>query len=408
MTDPEFEVSEAPSIIEASSAVGTKGRRKPQKRDGIYERNGKFWVVLREREAPSLPSKPVWHGPFLTRLEAEDFRDIRRRELKQGFAVAKSRLTLSDYLAQWLSDHAVSKPLKRTTHASYAEKIRNYIDPDIGQMPLQSIRPHDLKAWATDLMRNGGTRKAGLSPATVRKVGVILKEALVAAVDEYGYLSVNPAANLKLPKPKRRPGAVWTVEEAQRFARAAAQHRLTTLYTLLIATGARRGESLALTWEDVDLELGTVRISKGVTWVHGVREVNTTKTEEERVVPIDSRTVAALKGHRTRQAQERLACPQWQEGDLVFCRPDGSPLPPDFAYRQFLKLIEAAGVPKIRLHDLRHTHATWLLEAGEQLHVVAERLGHADSSTTSTIYAHVTKDQRREAAETFRRKLEGG
>jgi len=93
--------------------------------------------------------------------------------------------------------------------------------------------------------------------------------------------------------------------------------------------------------------------------------------------------------------------------DLVFCRPDGSPLAPDFAYRQFTRLIEEAGVPKIRLHDLRHTHATWLLDAGEQLHVVAERLGHADSSTTSTIYAHVTKKQRRGAAETYERIVEG-
>jgi integrase len=82
-------------------------------------------------------------------------------------------------------------------------------------------------------------------------------------------------------------------------------------------------------------------------------------------------------------------------------------LAPDFAYRQFTRLIEEAGVPKIRLHDLRHTHATWLLEAGEQLHVVAERLGHADSSTTSTIYAHVTKKQRRGAAETYERIVEG-
>lgn len=383
-------------------------RKKPQRRNGIYPRNGKYWVVLREREAPHLPTKPIWHGPFLTEQEAEEFRDNRRLEFKQGIAVAKSKLTLSTYLNQWLSDHAVSKPLKRTTHASYAEKIRNYVDPTIGGMTLQSIRPHHLKAWATELLRSGGTRKAGLSPATVRKVGVILKEALVAAVEDYEYLSINPAANLKLPKPKRRPGAVWTVEEAQRFAKAAAQHRLTTLYTLLIATGARRGESLALTWDDIDLEVGTVRISKGATWVEGIREVETTKTEEKRDVPIDSRTVTALKSHRTRQAQERLACPTWHDEGLVFCRPDGSPLPPDFAYRQFLKLIEAAGVPKIRLHDLRHTHATWLLEAGEQLHVVAERLGHADSSTTSTIYAHVTKDQRREAAETFRRKLEGG
>lgn len=392
----------------SSSVVrSTKRRKKSVKRDGILQRGNTYYVVLREPDPVSGKTKPVWHSGFSDREAAEEFRDDRRRDLKRNMAVPKANMTLSHYLERWLADHAVSKPLKRTTHASYAEKIRNYVDPTIGQMQLQMIRPHHLKAWTADLMRGGGKRTTGLSPATVRKVGVIVKEALVAAVEEYGYLRTNPAANLKLPKPKRRVGTIWTVEEAQRFASTAAEHRLTTLFTVLIATGARRGECLALTWDDIDLEAGLIRISKGVTWVNGVREVSSTKTDEVRVVPIDPRTVTALKAHRARQAQERLACASWQEGDLVFSRPDGSALPPDFAYRQFVKLVAAAGVPKIRLHDLRHTHATWLLEAGEQLHVVAERLGHADSSTTSTIYAHVTGKQRRSAAETFQRIVEG-
>lgn len=198
------------------------------------------------------------------------------------------------------------------------------------------------------------------------------------------------------------------MEEAQRFASVAAQNRLATLFAVLIATGARRGEALALTWRDIDLNGGSIIIDKSATWVHGVRAVESTKTNRVRVIDVDPETVAALRSHRAQQAQERLESPQWVDNDLVFCRPDGSPLPPDFAYRQFQRLIKEAGVPQIRLHDLRHTHATWLLEAGEQLHVVADRLGHADSSTTSNIYAHVTDRQRRQGAETFRRIMDGG
>jgi len=132
-----------------------------------------------------------------------------------------------------------------------------------------------------------------------------------------------------------------------------------------------------------------------------------TKTNKVRVVDIDRDTVAALRAQKAQQAQERLESNQWHDHNLLFCRPDGSPLPPDFAYRQFQRLIQQAEVSRIRLHDLRHTHATWLLEAGEQLHVVAERLGHADASTTSNIYAHVTDRQRRQGAETFRRIMDG-
>lgn len=373
----------------------------------IQYRSGKPYVVIRERYDRNRPSKVVWHGPFVSLDEAITFRDQRRKELAEGTAREKSALTLSEYLREWLTDHAVTKPLKRSTAASYSEKIKNYVDPTIGQMTLQAIKPHHLKSWVADLMRDGGAGGKGLSRATVRKVGVIVKGALVAAMDEYGYISVNPAANLKLPTAERGTGAIWTVAEARSFASAAANSRLATLFAVLIATGARRGEVLALTWDDVDIDAGSVVISKSATWVDGVRTIETTKTNKVRVVDVDPATMIALRKHRAQQVQERLGCDQWQEHNLVFCRPNGSPLPPDFAYRQFQRLIKEAGVSRIRLHDLRHTHATWLLEAGEQLHVVADRLGHADSSTTSNIYAHVTDRQRRKGAETFRRIMDG-
>lgn len=383
-------------------------RKKSVKRDGIVQRGNAYYVVLREPDPVTGKTKPVWHSGFTDREAAEEFRDRRQRELRKGIAVPKSGMTLSEYLHIWLEDHAASKPLKRTTHASYQEKIKNYVDPTIGRMTLQSIRPHDLKSWTATLMRSGGTRVQGLSPSTVRKVGVIVKEALVASVDEYALLSVNPAANLKLPQQRRRPGTVWTVAQAQAFSAVAAKHRLTTLFTILIATGSRSGEALALTWEDIDFATGTMHINKGATWVKGVRVVECTKTGEERYVAIDDRTMSALRAHRVRQARDRLSNLYWPEENLIFCQPDGRPLKPDFLYRAFKRLVIEAGVPSIRPHDLRHTHATWLLEAGEQLHVVAERLGHADSSTTSTIYAHVTKRQRREVADTYRRIFEGG
>lgn len=120
-----------------------------------------------------------------------------------------------------------------------------------------------------------------------------------------------------------------------------------------------------------------------------------------------SKTCNGLRAHKARQNVERLESDEWEDLNLVFCRPDGSGLRPDYTYKQFQQLIKKSGVRRIRLHDLRHTHATWLLEAGEHLYVVAERLGHTDPQTTSRIYAHVTPDQRSGVANVYARVRDG-
>lgn len=153
----------------------------------------------------------------------------------------------------------------------------------------------------------------------------------------------------------------------QTFEQSSADHRLTDLYVLLDATGARIGEVLDLTWDDIDFVESTVFISEAVAMVKGVRTVDATKTGRSRLVAIDAKTMNGLRAHKARQNTERLESAHWQDSNHVFCRPDGSGLRPDYAYQQFQRLIKLSGVRRIRLHDLRHTHATWLLEAGEHL-----------------------------------------
>ncbi len=235
-----------------------------------------------------------------------------------------------------------------------------------------------------------------------------VKEAFVAAVEEYELLTINPAANLKLPQSPKSGGDVWTVQETKKFMEAVAENQLHSLFVFLFATGARRGEALALLWDDIDLDKGTVSINKAAQWVKGQRLIGPTKTGANRSIPIDPPTIKTLKSHRAKLAGEKIGSVHWQENNLVFCHSDGSPLRPDYPYGVFKRYSQRAGVRPIRLHDIRHTHATWLLEAGEQLHVVSERLGHADTSTTARIYAHVTVRQRQEAADTFSRIMEEG
>ena len=173
------------------------------------------------------------------------------------------------------------------------------------------------------------------------------------------------------------------------------------------ATGARRGELLALRWANTDLDGATISIVENATYARGKRYVRSPKNGEGRTIPIDSRTVAVLKAHKAQQAKARLeAGDQWADHDLVFCGRYGWPLPPDAPYAAMKTAVESAKVPHIRLHDLRHLHATWLLEDGEPLHVVARRLGHRDPMVTASIYAHVTDKQSVKAAETFAARLQ--
>jgi len=383
-------------------------RKKNQGRKNIHERNGKYSVVLREKETPTSVSKPVWHPPFDTLVEAQKFRDDRKRDLKEGKALAKSRITVSQFMDMWLGHHAMNRPLSKSTHHTYESKIRSYIAPILGDRTLQSIKPIDLKNWVGQLMTSGGRSGNGLAAATVRYAGAILKEAFVAAVEEYELLTVNPAANLKLPQSPKSGGTVWSVPETLKFLEAVQDHELHSLFNFFFATGARRGEVLALLWNDIDLDKGTVSINKACQWVKGQRLIGPTKTGANRSIPIDAKTIKILKSHRAQQAGAKIGSMRWQENNLVFCHSDGSPLRPDYPYGVFRRYTKRAGIRVIRLHDIRHTHATWLLEAGEQLHVVSERLGHADTSTTARIYAHVTVRQRQEAADTFGRIMEDG
>jgi len=364
--------------------------RKYSKKNGIQLRSGSYWVVLREKDAIKNTSRVVWHGPFKDLNTAEIWRDNRKRELKAGTALKKDQITLNEYMAIWLEDHAMNKPLRPSTKATYEEKIRNYITPTLGIMPIQAIRAIDVKRWVTNLSQAGGMHGQPLAARTVRYVGSILKEALNAAIDEYELISINPSARIKLPMPKKSNAQVWEVAEMRAFFESSKDHRLSALFAVLAATGARRGEVLALTWKDIDLESATISISKAVAMVNGQCTVDQTKNANSRVVPIDPRTVSILRAHRNNQVEERLACAVWQESDLVFCHPDGTGLRPDSVYKVFQNLISKSGVRRIRLHDLRHTHATWLLDAGEHVYVVAERLGHTDPQTTARIYAHVT------------------
>ena len=338
----------------------------------------------------------------------------------KGELVDPSKQQVGAYLDEWLA----GLRLAPSTVASYRKNVRLHLAPHIGAVPLASLTTARIDALYRQLERGGrADHKAGegLSPRTVRYIHTILSAALGAAVKHYR-LTRNPAATASPPSAKqaRAPEMhAWTAEQLAAFlgwSAGSSQHH--AAWRLLAYTGMRRGEALALRWRDVNLDAGTVSVrrSAGVIRVKGegaAIEEGDTKSGKPRVVDLDAATVAVLRAHRKQRGS--MALQLARDDALVLGDQEGRHLHPERFTRTFgaevarcRKALGDSAVPVIRLHDLRHTHATLLLLAGVPVHVVSERLGHASPVITMQVYAHVLPGSQREAAELFASLVERG
>jgi integrase len=392
-------------------------------RDGVIKRGATWSYVTRVPNPETGRSQPKWVGGFANEDAAKAARDEARVAARRGTYVDRSALTVAEYLAEWLDSHEAS--VKRGTIAGYRADVERYISPRIGGLRLQSLRPAIISKFYRDLATHGGADGRPLSPSTVAHVHRTLRKALTDAVQVEQLLATNPAERAKLPRARRgEPGTIWTPAQLATFLEQAATHRLFAFFRLAAYTGGRRGELLALRWPALDLDAAEVTLSGSTDVIDGERVDDTTKGGRSRVVALDAGTVAVLREHRRRQLSERIKVgPLWVESTLVFTAEDGRPLYPDTLTALMRKLIADYNAPAVpgrgrghprtplppppsplpaaRLHDLRHVHATTLLLAGVPVHVVANRLGHADPSTTLRVYAHVLREQAAGAADVF-------
>jgi integrase len=213
-----------------------------------------------------------------------------------------------------------------------------------------------------------------------------------------------------LPRDSRRELKTWSAAQTATFLRAVEGDRLAGLWRVLATTGLRRGEALALAWPDFDADTGSLAISRarvraaGGGWTEGPPKTRAGR----RRVALDPGTVDALRSHRVRQLEERLAAgPAWHYSGLIFTRPDGLPLDPDGVTGTFERLAVRAGLPRIRLHDLRHGVASIMLAAGANPKVVQERLGHSSIAVTMDLYSHIAPGIQEDAAAALGRAIDG-
>jgi integrase len=272
------------------------------------------------------------------------------------------------------------------------------LDPDLGRLPLRRVTAQRIDAYYASL-----ARERELSPASIRHVHAVLRGALGQAV-RWGWIPTNPATNASPPKLRRREITPPPIDATRRLLDAADAHDpdFGAVLRVLVATGARRGEVCGLRWSDIDAAGSTVTIRRSVASVAGGTVVKETKTHAARRIAVDSETLDALDRRRERAVHLAEACRLAfdPDGYVFTSEPDGSrPLHPDTITGGFQRLCQRAGLDGIRLHDLRHLHATQLLAAGVPVRTVSGRLGHANAATTLNVYAHFLEASDRVAAD---------
>jgi len=314
-----------------------------------------------------------------------------------------TKLTLGQWLDKWLSEYKKGK-LKAGTYENYETIINVHIKPVLGNIPLAKLQPHMLQAFYNEKLENGrADGKGGLSTRMVHYFHTIINQALKQAVKE-GLLPRNPAEVTSPPAIKNKQMRPLTEEELLKFFDAAKDDRLYAAYVVAATTGLRRGELLGLCWDCVDFEKGIIIVKRQLLILkNGLTLEETTKTKSgKRTVVLPEDTIRELKAHRKRQVQEKLLLGEvYQDHNLVFCKPDGTPLDPSEFTKHFQRLLKKAGLPEIRLHDLRHTYATLLLKKGVPAKIVQELLGHSSITITLDLYSHVTLEMKKLAAESL-------
>ncbi|HLY58238.1 MAG TPA: site-specific integrase [Stellaceae bacterium] len=333
----------------------------------------------------------------------EAMAELRRRlrSIDTSEHVDPSRVTVGQWLDTWLT--SILEEVSPKTHERYAEVVRNYLRPRFGVLQLAKLTPPHIQAAYTEWAEGGRLdgRPGGLSPQTRRHMHRILRAALLRAVEQQ-LIARNPADAFRkrLPKVERREMVALTVDQAQTLL-AALRHTRTYWPALVaLATGMRRGEILALRWRNVDLDRGIVRVTGSLEQTKAGLRFKAPKTNRSRAITLPAFAVEELRRLKREQAETFLALGMRPNLDtLVCCREDGEPLQPRSLTHEFTRLVaRAKGVPRVRFHDLRHSHATQLLADGVHPKVAQERLGHSTIATTLDLYSHVTSTMQEDAA----------
>lgn len=366
----------------AAALVDEQGRRiNCSKKHGTwyYRHDLPMLVAGRRRQ--------VKQGGFATEREARRALTEALARLNRGTHVDRSKLSVGDYLHQWLEGRVNLRPASVTF---YRVAVDRYLVPELGHLRLSDLRSGDIEQAFARIRCGVDGRGNDVSPALIIRLKTTLRAALNIAV-KHGLIYANPAVHVEVAAHARPAVHVWDAVTTGRFLDATADTDYGPLWHLIASFGLRRGEAAGLRWTDVDLVAGVASITVQRTQLGKSIQQTTPKTKAgARTLTLDRGTIEVLRSHRTHQAAMQLALEgAWTDSGLAFTLPDGRGLQPQYLTRLFAKACRDGGFPPIRLHDLRHTSASLGLAAGETLVEVSKRLGHSQLAITADTYTHV-------------------
>jgi integrase len=309
----------------------------------------------------------------------------------RGIPTPAKSYTVGAFLDEWLA-HIAAPSVRATTYAKYETFVRLYLKPGLGSGRLTQLSPSDVRRFLAQ------QKEAGVSPARLQAIHSVLRNALEHAMRED--LTVRNAARLvRVATPPRRTFEPWTAQQTIQFVTASKSDPMATAFLLCVALGLRRGEVLGLRWRDIDLEDRTLHVRQQLQRADGQLQLVEVKTQRSRrVIPLPEVCVRALRRRRSEQAADRIATgPGWPNSDFVFTTKHGTPIEPRNLARSFERILTGAGLPRIRLHDLRHMCASFLAFLRVPPRTIMEILGHSQIAVTMNVYTHVTSDEQREA-----------
>ena len=322
-----------------------------------------------------------------TQGEVREKIEVLKQRVASG-TYTDTKLTIAAYLERWLGEK--KRTLKPSTLEQYESCINRSIVPIIGSVKLDKLTPLQVQNLVNGIYDVSGAARAA-------KCRTVLFSAYKQAI-RWQLVTRNPVEATEPVKEPHREMTLWEPEQAARFLDVARGHRLYAFFYLGMATGLRRGELLGLRW--IDIEESLLHVKQTLVKVGSRLILSTPKTRKGfRTVALSPDVLEVLLLHRQRQDAERaLLGDTWKHPELVFTSEVGTPLNPDNLKRVRDYLMEKADVPRVRLHDLRHLHASLAIKGGMDAKVLADRLGHSRASFTLDRYTHLFESQRAQSA----------
>ena len=363
-------------------------------RGQIRKRGKSYSVVVFNGKDANGKKKYIWET-FRTSDQAQKRLTELLHQIDTG-TLARPKGTLGEFTEQWLRDYA--KPnLAPTTYQGYVGIYRSGIGPILGNILLKDLRPSHIQEYiALKLSKN-------VSNTTVRHHITFLHSVLETAI-KWQLLIRNPIDSVTMPKIVKHEMNILNEQQAETILQAVQGTNYYCLFALALYTGMRKSELLALQWNDVDLLMAELSISKSSHRLNtGEYIVKSTKTaKSNRRIALSKKTCTMLKQHLKKEMNRcSKTSLKFPKDRLLFCEPDGKPLKPNTIGQHWTRLLRRLNYPHIRFHDLRHTHASWMLKKGVSPKVIQERLGHSTISTTLDIYSHVTPGMQQQAVKIF-------